>query len=230
MRERPILFTDPMVRAVLTDQKTQTRRALKRQPPADTEWFSTWHHPKDSSGLHYWAGRGGELLDFALCCPYGNPGDRLWVREAFDPIYPQDPHYNSGRAIEFDYRATYQHGFRLGDHIGIKKTWKPGIHMPREGSRIALEVTRVRIERLQAISEADAVAEGVASIIVSDGGESRYVDYAEPDSKCSAFGTARRSYRSLWEQINGKGTWAANPWVWIVEFKRHPRPPGPVPL
>lgn len=194
-----------MVRSLLDGTKMQTRRAVK-----------LWNHPfvPDSkpvpSDLEY-------LPDFTCyraTCQYGQPGDRLWVRESFDPIYPQDPHYNGGRPIEYDYQATYQHGYRLGDSLGIKKVWKPSIHMPRAASRITLEITGVRVERLQDISEEDARAEGVDF----DPGEGGFF-FVPGQGGCSA-DTAVGSYRLLWESINGSGSWDANPWVWVIQFKR----------
>jgi hypothetical protein len=204
MIERPILFSAPMVRAILDGSKTQTRRVVKPQPIYDGRFAGNWkivgkngHEAATCSPLV------GEL------CPHGRQDDRLWVRENFRPIYPQDPTYNGGRPIEYDYAATYQHGNRLGDYIGIKKRWKPSIHMPRAASRITLEVTGVRVERLQDISEDDALAEGCSSTaIVHEDGEDYTGHYASEE------------YQDLWESINGPGSWEANPWVWVVEFKR----------
>ena len=209
MKERPILFSAPMVRAILAGTKTQTRRVVKQQitPLADG---SNWHQ-FDHRGSNYCMNlRNGTVSQWSPLlqfCPYGQPGDRLWVRETFCPIYPQDPHYNGGRPIEYDYAATYKHGHRLGDLIGEKKKWSPSIHMPRSASRITLEITRVRVERLQNISGADAIAEGLSQ---TEGGAwlPGLCDYPE------------WAYRELWKQINGAGSWDANPWVWVVEFKR----------
>lgn len=172
-----------MVRAILAGTKTQTRRILKG---------------------HNFVSAGGAPLNFVgsqireVPCPYGDFGDRLWVREAFAKINGQTQPW-----IETDYRASYTHGDRLGDSLGIKKRWTPSIHMPRAASRITLVVTGVRVERLQEISAADAIAEGIPS-----GGPEN------PD------GIEQREYRSLWEQINGPGSWDANPWVWVIDFKR----------
>lgn len=213
MTERPILFSAPMVRAILEGTKTQTRRVVKPQPEWDGKWFK-WdgHRP----GSPYGACSGNTLnasMMMGWSCPYGQPGDRLWVREtwahgihAMAAVRDQDG--------PFVYAATDRDDQRLGDR------WRPSIHMPRCASRITLELTGVRVERLWEVSETDAVAEGVASITVSDGGASRWVNYSRLDSKGSAFGDARSSYRSLWEEINGQGSWDANPWVWVVEFER----------
>ena len=205
MNERPIVFSAPMVRAILAGTKTQTRRVLKLQPPAGAE-----HHSLADVG-HPWHdiyGHDGPAVH-RVRCPYGQPGDRLWVRENFCPIYPQDPHYNGGRPIEYDYAATYKHGHRLGDLIGEKKKWSPSIHMPRAASRITLEITGVRVERLQDISEADAQAEGCSLECMTPTGD---------DSGSAIYGPG--GYLALWESIKGAGSWDANPWVWVVEFKR----------
>ena len=187
MKERPILFSGAMVRALLAGMKTQTRRAFK------TKNGGVWPNANDLPGMR-------QIL---RSCPYGQPGDRLWVRETFCKIIGQ-----SGGWIETDYQATYTHGDRLGDTLGIKKRWTPSIHMPRHASRITLEVTGVRVERLQDISAADARAEGCPDKPV-DGAEQASIDLL-----------AKLWYHDLWEQINGLDSWAANPWVWVVEFKR----------
>lgn len=160
----------------------------------------------------------GEFLDWCQPCPYGEVGDRLWVRETFCPVYPQDPSYNGGEPIEYDYAATYQHGDRLGDSLGVKKVWKPSIHMPRVASRILLEVTGVRVERLQDISEADAIAEGIENNPRLDpAGRCHWRVYGKPSTGTNV---PEASYQSLWEDINDPGSWDTNPWVWVIEFKR----------
>lgn len=199
---RPMLFSAPMVRALLDGTKTQTRRIVKPQPEwaePNTEWANGDGH----SGTGWYAYNSDYPDEGSLFyrCPYGEPGDTLWVRETFSQIYPQDPTYNNGQPIEYDYAATYQHGDRLGDSIGIKKVWKPSIHMPRRASRITLVITSVRVERLQDISRGDAMEEGCPFPNMAKG--------ADP----------RRWYESLWESINGAGSWFSNPWVWVIEFR-----------
>lgn len=218
MKERPILFSAPMVRAILASTKTQTRRVVKKQPnPAlvagaalvDSLW--AWLSGHDGSIVEKVLGTGR--------CPYGHPGDRLWVREAFDPIYGQCP---PDRIIEVDYRADWEpHGkhWRMKDEMGLRR-WKPSIHMPRDLSRILLEITGVRVERLQDISEADASAEGIESLT---GDKTIYHwNFPKPLPKhaVSGYKTGRDAYRAPWESINGPASWDANPWVWVVEFKR----------
>ncbi len=190
MKERPILFSGEMVRAILEGRKTQTRRIVKPEPLPYTE---VWH-PREQVCRHtdYWFAR------VAARCKYGVPGDRLWVRETWG-----DGEQNNCEPGVY-YRATdpawdeEETGFR----------WKPSIHMPRWASRITLEVTGVRVERLQDISEADARDEG-AGLLLED---REYWD-GDPDQY-------RKCFRVLWESINGPGSWAENPWVWVIEFKR----------
>lgn len=183
--ERPILFNGAMVHALLAGKKTQTRRIVKIQPPAGVR---VGYVPSETVS------------------PYGRPGDRLWVRETFAKIPGQTLPW-----IETDYKATYQHGDRLGDTLGIKKRWTPSIHMPRAASRIDLKVTDVRVERLQDISEADALAEGIVP---------RLDGFGLPDGSHFHATDPRQSYFSLWEAINGPGSVEANPWVWAVSFER----------
>lgn len=215
MKERPIIMSAPMVRAILADQKTQTRRVVKPQPPEilpayapkvywpardrhmtcndlDGAAYLQFERPGDYDGAHVM--RGG----FGFRCPYGQPGNRLWVRESFRDARAA----MLGRVL---YRAD-------GENIC---GWKPSIHMPRHLSRITLEVTTVRVERLQSISEADALAEGITPNW-EPGCSGRLMDALGGFS----FRPAASAYAELWEQINGPGAWDANPWVWVVEFKR----------
>ena len=189
MNERPILFNAPMVRALLAGTKAQTRRIFK---PDRMTW--------DANGRYTtYAMRGGELSttgsgpfkpsSWLHYCPYGQPGDRLWVRESFARV----PTACGSEDIVF--AADYQDGSDRA--AGVRYT--PSIHMPRWASRITLEITGVRVERLQDISEADAIAEGV---------------YTDP--ACPAYD----AYAQLWDEINGLGSWEANPWVWVVGFHR----------
>jgi hypothetical protein len=183
MIERPILFSAPMVRALLDGSKTQTRRVVKPTP----EWIG-------QSGVLSYRGRVG--LPHALC-PYGQPGDRLWVRET---------HMDLGACYLYRADAAAEQERAI---VAPRQPWRPAIHMPRAASRITLEITGVRVERLQDISEDDALAEGCSSTaIVHEDGEDYTGHYASEE------------YQDLWESINGPGSWEANPWVWVVEFKR----------
>lgn len=200
MADRPILFSAPMVRAILAGTKTQTRRVLKAEPPPGAQrvicpfrderlqWAATDPHDMEQGQL---------VLGEAPRCPYGQPGDRLWVREAF-MHEPADYCWEASVSIPCKPASTSYRADFGNEATGAG--WKPSIHMPRALSRITLEITDVRVERLQDISDADAQAEGPAG---------------HPDGPWHAF-------RSLWTLINGAGAWESNPWVWVVSFKRLP--------
>lgn len=207
MKERPILFSGSMVRAILDGRKTQTRRALKVQPlgvlsmngdKAGVEWIG--HMQNDPSH--------GTIFR----CKFGKPVDTLWVRETWarddedgQIIYRAD----IGRTVDADdferNRKDGAPGYR----------WKPSIHMPRLASRILLEVVAVRVERLNDISESDAIAEGVQALTGDFSG-----CFVVPGGYAMSSTTAKACYARLWESINGPGSWDANPWVWVVEFTR----------
>lgn len=200
MKERPILFSAPMVRALLDGTKTQTRRVVKVQPG-------------DAHVMRYCAGdlaarQIGACRWEDVRVPYGGPGDRLWVRETWAPNF-RAPLGASDKSPYVLYRAN-------GDGEPATK-WKPSIFMRRHSSRITLEVTTVRVERLNQITEADAIAEGVEERF-----DGQYLDYdwKLKGGSIHTYGDPRASYRSLWQSINGPGSWALNPWVWRVEFKK----------
>lgn len=199
VKERPILFSGPMVRAILEGRKTQTRRVVKPQPgeglkPSGWVMSSTF---KPNVGAFAW------LDQFPLStkqhhvhCPYGKPGERLWVKETHLPK-------RSGTIYRADFDECEAAG--IG---GMYGGWKPSIFCRRKDSRILLEVVSVRVERLQEISEADAMAEGC-------------------DGKCPVgYEPVHRAapcayhYAQVWESIHGAGSWEKNPWVWVVEFRR----------
>jgi len=208
MKERPILFSGAMVRALLDGRKTQTRRVVKQQPPVTTETVQPFHHPDPRT--HFWANDGASLLDWAKPCPHGEVGDRLYVRESFRPVYPQDPDYNNGDPIEYDYKATYKSGDRLVDPA----RWKPSIHMPRVASRIMLEIVGVRCERLLDCGAADAIAEGISRWNAADSrhpkwdcpchtrqlGESDNVETAIYDG--GPLKDPVEAYLGLWDSLN----------------------------
>lgn len=234
MKERPILFSAPMVRAILNGSKTQTRRVVKPQPSGYVEnvYRPFPHEPNN------WQGFGGDYIHWYGKCPYGQPGDHLWVRENFQPLFAEgweegmnpdgsgdSVNWKTGEGYDPSYPATdgivefYDH---TKDEL-TQRVW-PSIHMPRWASRIQLKITNIRVERLQECSEADAQAEGAQFV---DFGKDRYgqqnpgwrCDRA-PSSADDALLTARFAYGNLWESINGPGSWDANPWVWVIEFKR----------
>ncbi len=210
MKERPILFSAPMVRALLAGTKSQTRRVVKPQPEAEhggePYWFvggyRAWPYRRTDDVLR----QGGNVLP----CPYGQPGTRLWVREAF--IHePADYCWEASVSIPCR-PATTIYRAAVDDPRGGR--WTPSIHMPRNLSRITLEVTGVRVERVAAISESDAIAEGIEPVAAG------YWRLYGRDANGDMDRSPRVAYRSLWEQINRPGSWDANPWVWVLEFKR----------
>ena len=210
MKEKPILFSGPMIRAILANTKTQTRRIFK---PDRMTW--------DANGRYTThAMRGGELSitgsgpfkpsSWLHYCPYGQPGgDRLYVRETWAAPHAYD--HLPPRLIPQDARIHYA---ATEDRGGL--LWRPSIHMPRWASRITLEVTGVRVETLQDIDLADALAEGISdtgALILDSAGNEQGGPIAE--------------YAVLWEQINGPGSWDANPFVWCVSFSRVTPCPAP---
>ena len=211
-RERPILFSSPMVRALLAGTKTQTRRVVKGAPedwsPVQPQVYAPTivdRHGDEQPGPDAF-GAGDAQGDHWIRCPYGQPGDRLWVRETFQR-FSED-----GEIIYKADKAGFDAMNELKRDEFYEARWRPSIHMPRWASRITLEVTGVKVERLQDISEEDAMAEGIVNAGDDNG-------YQLADTSHYA-GTASESYASLWESINGPGSWDANPLVWAISFKR----------
>lgn len=206
MKERPILFSAPMVRALLDGSKTQTRRVVKPQPSNGWKFEAppvfgriTSPHPKQGRfGVFIRHGVGTDFPQVDLIpCPYGQPGDRLWVRETWA--------YGIHALSSNDHEAEGPWVYAADNpkaHGRLCDRWRPSIHMFRPASRITLEITSVRVERLKDISRGDAMAEGCP-----------FPNMAKGDDP-------RQWYTALWEQINGEGSWKANPWVWVVEFKK----------
>ncbi|QIA82586.1 hypothetical protein FEE38_24230 [Klebsiella pneumoniae] len=198
MTERGMIFNADMVRAILDGQKTQTRRIMKPQPepcPRGGHWwpsnvFKTMLHVEDEmqNGKGGWGGLVGDA------CPFGDVGDRIWVREAFA----------SGLSTKstLAYRATHKReDLEDGFYDTIK--WVPSIHMPRWASRSLLEITNVRVERLQSITLGDICKEVGCGLY---------------DFRPATYGF--QVWEELWESIYGEESWKANPWVWVIEFKR----------
>jgi hypothetical protein len=190
MREIPILFSGPMVRAILEGRKTQTRRIVTPQP--NDSWSKP---PIGVSESGHWVSHGCQS---DLKCPYGTVHDRLWIREAWSQIIVNNQ-------VDYLYRADHHTG--LEKKAGDQK-WKPSIHMPKVASRITLEVTGVRVERLQSMSGRDVLAEGV------DNGSSN------PTMGIRWENMQKMAFEKLWTSINGPGSWKSNPFVWVIEFRR----------
>lgn len=224
MKERPILFSGPMVRAILEGRKTQTRRIVKPKPYACARFGGTVWEPRGSGSdrPHYsdrnanWNPISNAMMDFG--CPHGQPGDQLWVRESYRLTDSSDCACYDACACKQGvpmYAADHE---AYSSEIG---PWKPSIHMPRWASRITLEIESVRVERLNAISAEDAIAEGIR-IQKGSGmidGEDCYMMTTNSGYMRGPLG-AIRAYMDLWQSINGKGSWDLNPWVWVIQFKR----------
>jgi hypothetical protein len=209
MKERPLLFTGEMVRAIMSGRKTQTRRVLKTQPldilpmPMDkNRWVALMRREP-----------GGGII---FKCRYGEIGDRLWVRETWriekrnDSYYldfKADPGSPNMQLLETGFGEIYANG-----------KWRASIHMPMWASRITLEITNVRVERLQQISKYDAIQEGVRW---SEAFPEGYTVGCELPGYGTRFGSAEGCYRALWNTLAKDHTaWDQNPWVWVIEFKK----------
>lgn len=221
MKERPILFSGAMVRAILEGRKTQTRRIVKQQltPLSDESGMYSFDH----KGLNYRTSSRistvGAFEQLKQFCLYGQPGDQLWVRESIEVVH-------HGSITTSKYCADG--ALTKADTWPWQRDRLPSIHCPRGLSRITLKIVSVRVERLQDISEKDAKAEGLKGI-TKDG---KLVKYGIPDADGYPgtddigwpwdewYINPVAAYRNLWESINGQGSWGINPWVWVVEFKQ----------
>lgn len=196
MKERPILFSAPMVRAILEGRKTATRRVVKLVTPK-------------TRNVQDWSVDGVRVGP----CPYGQPGDRLWVREAWRASH--DLNSTPPREITKDSSVVYEATMPSYSELGIVGKLRPSMFMPRWASRITLEVTGVRVERLQDMTTDQAIAEGMRTFPHKGG-----TAYAWDADDAHGFGSATGAFRWLWDSINGDGAHHADPWVWVVEFKR----------
>ncbi len=258
MRERPILFSGPMVRAILEGRKTQTRRVIKRQPSDDVAPITVSRYYPTIVDRHGDEAPGAEIFgafsddgEWGCKSPFGEPGDRLWVRETtYDverngyvgPVFVESDEGSNaaawgwGESDDPDYIEPYE----------LRK--RPAIHMPRSMARITLEITCVRAERMQNISEADAIAEGAVytdfgieppkGSLGLDGGRTFHPivrgtqrngwHMGDATSHTRCMGSAKYAFANLINRLHGgknwnlkgPGLWEANPWVWVIEFKR----------
>jgi hypothetical protein len=231
IKEHPILFSTPMVQAILEGRKTQTRRVVKPQPYIDCKPSlvpRVLNHNENDWGKWYWETSEGETI--TKFCPHGEVGDLLWVRETH--LFYSDENANNAILYMADPHAEE---FSLG-LFENKPKWKPSIFMPKAACRLWNEVINIKVERLQDISADDALEEGVNYWNVDremlEGGEfvadyenymwrddENYEDYHFP-----TYSNPVDSFRSLWQSINGRESWDANPWVWAIEFKKVGKP------
>ena len=210
-KERPILFNTDMVRAIMNGRKTQTRRVIKPQPEAhhravvrcnvldgsDREYFLYQHEdPKKTK---------------AVRCPYGQPGDLLWVRETFERT--------THELLSQMHRDSWNRYLYKATHRQPRKKWKPSIFMPKDAARIWLQVKSVRVEQLKDISEEDAKAEGIRGQFIDLFQETRWRDYMQNQpERFYDWRLPSSSFFSLWESINGSASLKENPLLWVVEF------------
>lgn len=203
MKERGMIFNGEMVRAILDGRKTQTRRPVKL-PHIDRDAMC------ELSGCEL----AGELsAGNYRNSPHGKPGDRIWVRETWAEAGAGAPELKLYRANYPAHVPSHYENVPSAEDI----RWTPSIHMPRRASRILLEITDVRVERLNGISEAEAQAEGIDMEALADS-QDCYDCIA--DHNMTGRPTAKGAFKYLWESIYGEENWQANPWVWVIEFKR----------
>lgn len=210
MKERPIIFSAPMVRAILCGQKTQTRRIMKPQPDEDGKVMVG--QIGTSCGVAYVGNQRAGGLVTRVPCPYGQPSDRLWVRE---PWVALDKNYHPvatlwylnkmlGRGESFIPAYQADHQDPKGDGPAHPMPWRSSMFMPRWASRLTLEITEIRVQRVQEIDAEDCIAEGLKSRL------------REHDAVCDL----RDQYQALWDSLNAKKTpWESNPWVWAITFR-----------
>ncbi len=218
-KEYPMLFSTSMVKAILAGRKTQTRRLRnleqfnsnpdKWKYACAVKYDPIYHLFEDADGGVEDAD--GDVIE--VKCPFGKPGDILWVRETWLKL-DRDHVINSEYVYKADGDPDTENIRREYINAGRAYNWKPSIHMPKEACRLRLEITAIRVERLNDISEGDAVTEGIEALNLYS--FPIYRDYLnEVDGYQSPF----YSFKSLWQSINGTGSWYANPWVWVIEFK-----------
>lgn len=243
MKERGMIFNSEMVRAILDGRKTQTRRVMKVQPESNQLGLLliTDSTKRSDIGKYHWAesnATGNHVRSKLFSSPFGAVGERIWVRETWATLGNEEGCYvdwednlckGDERSAARIYRASCEQ--RPGDYglwsipddaywkphtkeHKFEGAWRPSIHMPRWASRILLEITDVRVERLNAISEEDARAEGIIDGGCLNCGEPEPCGCANPEPD------ATDAFAYLWQSIYGQDNWNANPWVWVIEFKR----------
>ena len=218
MTERGMIFNGEMVRALLDGRKKQTRRPIKWK---QTRFTEMGEHEDGSKWP--WSEDVEHACDFWHPCPFGAVGDRIWVRETFQGPLVHEELFEEYRAYPEKFE-TPEYCEYAADGVArpeycdlddnLRHGWRPSIHMPRWASRILLEITDVRVERLNAISEEDARAEGIIDGGCLNCGEPEPCGCANPEPD------ATDAFAYLWQSIYGQENWNANPWVWVIEFKR----------
>lgn len=224
MKERGMIFNGEMVRAILDGRKTQTRRIMKVQPEHSELGLRRVIESKNGidDGKYFWSqsdATGLKSRSKPFACPFGTVGDRIWVRETwssdFANYYPNDRVWyaaDNNRQLDIEVVDGVRGIYSPESEVHVPFRWRPSIHMPRWASRILLEITDVRVERLNSISQEDAQAEGMELT-------GWRPTYSDPDSGGEVW-TPYDNFAQLWESIYGEGSWKANGWVWVISFKR----------
>lgn len=243
MKLHPILYSTPMVQAILDDRKNQTRRLTGlefiNQNPEQWEFA---RYPNINEGIKEGTTIEGALFDclktgddITIACPYGQPGDVLWVRESFyaygiwrkvfnvkkEKFVWEFTDMTNSMGYDYHYEASLQEGdIEIATHRNEIEGWykRPSLFMPRHACRTYLKVKSIRVERIQDIIDGDAVAEGI-EFIKGNGGVG-YKNYLVENQLCAP----EASFMSLWQKINGYESWQANPWVWVIEFEKTEKP------
>lgn len=221
MKERGMIFNGEMVRAILNGRKTQTRRIMAIQPDHSELGLRRVIESKNGidDGKYFWSqsdATGLKSRSKPFACPFGTVGDRIWVREAFRV------HSRATDVATLVYKASERNSWTEQTHRvpvavcnkpATPEKWTPSLHMPRWASRITLEITGVRVERLNSIHDVDAMREGIQNLTTCS-----HADFGIPGVVNAQHPV--RAFQLLWESIYGAESWKANPWVWVVEFKR----------
>lgn len=228
MKERGMIFNGEMTRAILDGRKTQTRRIMKVQPENSELGLRRVVESKNGidDGKYFWSqsdATGLKSRSKPFACPFGTVGDRIWVRETwssdFANYYPNDRVWyaaDNNRRLDIEVVDGVRGIYSPESDVHVPFRWRPSIHMPRWASRILLEITDVRVERLNTISEEDVDAEGFAG----DYPTSVFPNLFPGEPKDWSHLSMRGCYGVLWKSIYGEESWKANPWVWVIEFKR----------
>ena len=217
MKERPIIFSTQMVRAILSGAKTQTRRVI---PVLPKRGYSL-HQISEDKFCFRKVHKNGDATHSDVFRRPCDVGDLLWVRETYRPIVGQ-----LGALISVDYKADPPEEWeRLGDVVGTPVKWRPAIHMPREMSRLVLKVTAIRAEPLRDISDTDAMREGIYSSFLRGTPMPIAMDW-DGNEKVLVAGVPKRDFEALWHGLypDGQKSWGANPWVWVIDFEVAERP------
>lgn len=217
MKERPIIFSTQMVRAILSGAKTQTRRVI---PVLPKRGYSLHQISEDKFCFRKVHKNGDATHSDIFRRPF-DPCDLLWVRETYRPIVGQ-----LGALISVDYRADPPEKWeRLGDVVGTPVNWRPSIHMPRQMSRLLLKVTSIRAEPLRDISDTDAMREGIYKYFFRNMQAPMAMDW-DGNAKVIVAGVPKQDFEALWRGLypEGQKSWGANPWVWVIDFDVVKRP------